>query len=294
MKEQVEFKKMREFGDIISDTFLFIRQNFVPLMKSFLCLAGLFILAGAISSIITQLQLASLNKGMAGIGRISSFDKLGDVALNYIFVIIFMILNYTAMYVSILSYIAVYIEKGNVAPTLAEVWGYFKYYFLRVMGSGVLMSVFLGMAFMFCLIPGVYVFPAFNLFFAIMILENGDFSHSFGRSFKLLSGEWWVTAGTLFIVYIIFYACTLFIQLPSLVMTMAKAFTNDPGNVNRPLIFISSISQYLSQIFMVIPIICSALIYFNLVERKENLGLLNRIGGFGQHKDNEHNDQEQY
>jgi hypothetical protein len=298
MNDKIEFKKIREFGDIIGDTFVFIKQNFKPLMKAFIYLSGIFILAGMISSIITQLQLVSITKNGLGIasqyggtGVIRRFAALG---LNYAVVIIFMILTYTSMYVSVLSYIALYIEKGNQAPTVTEVWGYYKYYFFRMLGSGLLMSIFLGLCFVCCILPGIYVFPAATLFYVIMIMENGDFSHSFSRSFKLLADEWWVTAAAILIIYIILYACTMVVQLPALIVTMASAFTRNPGEINKSYLFITSVSQYLSQVFMIIPIVCSTLIYFNLVERKESSGLLGRINDLGQDTDNHHSEQEHY
>ncbi len=297
MKEKVEFKKIREFGDIIGDTFLFIKQNFGPLMKAFLYLTGVFIIAGMISSIITQLQLVEMTKeniSAAGGYGTGAFRRLGNLALNYIFVILFMVLTYTSMYVTVLSYIALYIEKGKQAPTVVEVWAYYKYYFLRVFGSGLLMSFFLIVSFMCCFLPGIYVFPAASLFYVIMILENGSFSHSFSRSFKLLTDEWWVTAAVLFVIYTIFYACTLVIQLPAIIIMMASAFTHEPGTITKSYAFISSISQYVSQVFMIFPIVCSTLIYFNLVERKESLGLLGRIGGLGEPAEPHHPDQEHY
>ena len=284
MKDKVEFKKMREFGDIIGDTFLFIKQNFIPLLKAFFYLTGVFIIAGMASSIITQLELGSLTRdksGIAGMLMSNSMERLYQLALNYVFVVVFMMLMYTSMYVSILSYIALYIKKGNEAPTVTEVWGYYKYYFFRVLGSGVLMSIFLFLCFMCCILPGIFVFPAVSLFYAIMILENASFSYSFGRSFKLLSGEWWTTAASLLIIYIIFYACTLVVQLPAVIITMASAFSSKPGAISRSYVFITSISSYASLVFMIIPVVCSALLYFDLVERKESLGLLSRIEDLG-------------
>ncbi|RYG21292.1 MAG: hypothetical protein EOO07_03000 [Chitinophagaceae bacterium] len=298
MNNKIEFKKVREFGDIIGDTFLFIKQNFKPLMIAFLYLSGIFIIAGMISSIVTQLQLLSFTKGDISIAReyggLKPLQRISQLGLNYIVVIFFVVLTYTSMYVSVLAYIALYIEKGNQAPTPAEVWGYYKYYFFRMMGSGLLMTFFLGLCFMCCIIPGIYVFPAVSLFYVIMIMENGSFSHSFSRSFKLLKDEWWVTAASLLVIYIIFYACTMIIQLPAIIVMMGSAFARNPGEISASYVFISSIAQYVSQMFMIIPIVCSTLIYFNLVERRESMGLLSRINDLGQDTKPNDLDQEQY
>jgi hypothetical protein len=281
MKDKIEFKKIREFGDIIGDTLLFIKQNFKPLMAAFFSLSGIFILGGILSSIIAQTQLVGLTEGAGTYGG-GPIAKIYSMGFSYVLVIIFLILSYTSMYVSVLSYISLYVEKGNLPPSVAEVWAYFKYYFFRMLGSGLLMSIFLGLCFLCCIIPGIYVFPAVTLFYVVMIIENGNFSHAFERSFKLLKNEWWITAATLLVIYIIFYACSMIVQLPAIIIVMVGAFTHAEQPITKTYAVVSSISQQISYIFMILPIICSTFIYFNLVERKESLGLLNRIDGLGQ------------
>ena len=287
MKEKVEFKKIREFGDIIGDTLLFIKQNFKPLMKCFFALCGLFILGGMLSSIMSQLQMVGLleDARSADIGRVygnSRFSSFSNFGLNYLLVFVFLILNYTAMHITVLSYISIYIQKGNVAPTLAEVWSYFKFYFWRMLGSGIVMTLFAVLCFICCVIPGIYVFPAVSLFYVIMVIENASFSFSFDRSFKLLKNEWWISAATLLVIWIITYACTLVVQVPGMIIAMVSALTHLEQPITKGYAIATSVSSYLAQIFMVIPIIGATFIYFNLVERKESIGLLNRIDGLGQ------------
>lgn len=282
MEGKVEFRKAREFGDLIGDTFLFIRQNFKPLMKVFIYLCGIFIIGGMLSSMLTQLQLVGMVKANGLSTYKDPFRMIYNFGFNYVLMIAFIMLTYTSMYVTILSYISLYIQKGNEAPNVAEVWAYFKYYFLRMLGSSLLMSIFFVLCFICCIIPGIYVFPAMSLFYPIMILENGNFSHSFSRSFKLLKDEWWVTAAVLIVIYIIFYAFSTIVQMPALIITMIGAFTHGERSISTTYAIVTSVSQYVSQVFMIIPIVCTALCYFNLVERKENTGLLGRIGGFGE------------
>ncbi|RZL56169.1 MAG: hypothetical protein EOO93_18725 [Pedobacter sp.] len=186
------------------------------------------------------------------------------------------------MYTTVLSYISLYIRKGNIAPTVAEVWSYYKYYFLRMAGSGFLMTLLLSVGFIFCLIPGVYLMPAFTLFFPIMIMENGSFSYSFSRSFKILKDNWWITLATIIVVMIITMCATMIVQIPSYVVLMISAFTHLEQPITKSYAIIVSLSQYLAMLLMIIPITSGALIYYNLVERLENGGLLNRINNLGQ------------
>jgi hypothetical protein len=287
MKEKIEFKQIREFGDLIGDTMVFIKQNFKPLLKAFFTFCGIFILGSMVSSILTQLQMVDLFEEMRG-GNVegiygnSPFNIFYNFGVNYVLLIIFVVLNYTAMYVTVLSYISIYIQKGNVAPTLPEIWTYFKFYFWRILGSGVLMTMFLGLCFMCCIVPFIYVFPAASLFYVVMIMENANFSHSFERPYKLLKGEWWITAATFLIIWVITYACSLIVQIPAGIVSLATTFTHLEQPLNRSSAIITAVCQHIANVFMIIPIIGATFIYFNLVERKESIGLLSRMEGLGQ------------
>ena len=283
MRSKIEFRKIRDFGEIIGDTFLFIRQNFKPFCKALIYLCGLFILAGIVTTMVTQMQLASMgeNPGTSMYAR-NTFSSIAKFPLQFLLMILFLMLSYNAIYTTTYSYIALYIQKGNTPPTVEEVWEYFKFYFFRILGSSIVVSLFLGVCFICCIIPGIYVFPAVSIFFPIMVMENGSFGYSFERSFKLLKEEWWITAAVILIIWIITYACTTIISLPGVIIALISAFTHAEQPITKTYAVVTSISQYLAQIFYTIPLIASTLIYYNLVERKESSGLMDRIDSLGQ------------
>ncbi|MDR6785882.1 hypothetical protein ABIE26_004649 [Pedobacter africanus] len=283
MSEKIEFKKLREFGEVISDTVLFIKQNFKALLKVFVYFCGFFIVAGIIASVIQQLGLQGMAKDT---GNPFKFARPSEIfTLSYFMVIVFTLFTYTAINVSILSFIVLYIEKQRTAPSPEEVWGYFKYYFVRVFFSGLFVSIFVMVAFLFCILPGVYIFPAMSLFSAVMVMENGSFSYSFSRSFKLLKDQWWVTAGTIFVIWMIAYASMSFASLPAVFLTMAGTFMPISSEWSKVMIVIGTIVQHLCYVFMMIPVIGCTLCYFNLAERQESTGLMDRINQLGQEKD---------
>ena len=279
MSDKLEFRKLREFGEIINDTFVFIRENFRPLLKVFIYLCGFFLLAGIAASVMQELNLQEMgvkSKSIFGFGKTADM-----LSWQYLLLIIFSMGIYTAVTVSTLSFIALYIQKGKVAPTPEEVWAYFRYYFFRVFFSSIFVGVFTVFCFVLCLLPGIYVFPAMSMFFSIMILENSDFAYSFSRSFKLLKDQWWATAGAVLIIWVISYACMSFASVPAVVLMMAGTFIPALGEWNVVMIVIGSILQYVSYVFMMIPIIGVTLCYFNLAERQESAGLIDRIGQLG-------------
>jgi hypothetical protein len=128
MKQNIELSKHREFGDIISDTLKFIKQNFMPLLKAYFVICSLFLIA--------DILLTSLAK--SDTAQYYPSDTLSAVKFSNIF---FSLISYTAINVTILSYLAVYKEKGNEAPTATEVWGYFKYYYFRAFFMQLLLMI---------------------------------------------------------------------------------------------------------------------------------------------------------
>lgn len=54
MPAKIELLKTRDFGEVITDTFVFIRENFKPLIKCFVIFCGFFVVASAVFSAIQQ------------------------------------------------------------------------------------------------------------------------------------------------------------------------------------------------------------------------------------------------
>jgi len=281
MTGKIEFKKRRDFGQVINDTFTFIRQNFKPLIKTYFTFCGLFVLASMLSMLIYQYKMVNIINTI-GNGRSTRGLGLSNMyGIEYFLSVIFSLATYASMSVAILSYIAIYVQKGNQTPTAEEVWGYFKYYFFRLFGSSILLILMLIVGFICCLLPGFYLFPFVAMMFPIMVIENGTLGYSFSRSFKIIKDNFWITFGTLIVVWIIVYACMSMVVLPTTLFNMIGMFTSKNPKMSLTLSMITTVLQSLCQVFTIIPIITISLFYFSLVEQKENTGLMERIAQFG-------------
>ena len=280
MLSPLEFKKRRDFGQVINDTFTFMRQNFKPLIKIYFLFCGLFVLASMTAMLLQQYKMVSV---VNSIGRTyASGNGLSSVyGIEYFLSIFLTIISYTSMTVAIHSYIAIYVQKGNVVPTTDEVWGYFKYYFFRVFWSSIVLSLLLGVGMLFCLVPFFWLFPYVCMVYPIMIIENGKLSYAFNRSFALVKDNFWVTFGTIVIVWIIVYACMSMVILPTSIFNMVGMFSHKSPQMSLTLSMITTVLQSLCQVFFIVPIITITLSYFSLVEQKESLGLMERITQFG-------------
>lgn len=286
MPPKIELQKIRDFGEIISDTLLFARQNFKPLITSFFIFCGFFIAGGAIFSILQQIKTVNaINTGFSGrsnlFGPTNPFSFLG---IEYVLSILFFVMGYVAMQVTIYSFICLYKEKGNIPPTPAEVWGYFKYYYVRIFLSGIVIALLLMVASVLCLIPGIYLYPIMALVFPIMIFENTSFGYAFNRSFRLIKENWWLTFGAIVVMIIIVYFVSMIVILPASIfnaVSMFSHFGREGVKMSATAAIITALLGALCQVFYILHSITVSLCYFNLTERVDNTGLIARIGQLG-------------
>ena len=281
----IEFKQTRDFGQLINDTFTFVRQNFKPLLKTYFIFCGIFVLASMLAMLMQQYKLVNVFNTDAGAvaGRKSGIFGFGNTfGTAYFISLLFSLAGAISTVTAIISYIAIYIRKGNVAPTIDEVWAYFKYYFLRIFLSSIPLTLLVIVGFVLCLVPGFYLFPFMAMFYPIMIIENGEFGYSFSRSFKVIKDNFWLTLGTLIVIYIIIYACMSAVVLPTTLFSMIGLFSKSSPHMSMALTMVTTVLQSLCQVFTIIPLITVTLCYFSLVEQKENTGLMERISNFGE------------
>lgn len=62
---------------------------------------------------------------------------------------------------------------------------------------------------------------------------------------------------------------------------MIGMFGSKTPSMSVTLTMVTTVLQSLCQVFTILPVITVALVYFSLVEQKENQGLLERISNFG-------------
>lgn len=298
MDSKIELAKPRDFGETITDTFGFIKQNFKPLLKYFFIFCGFFLFATFALTVLTEVKALSFMSS----APVDSFDESGAFSRvfsflgGYLLLIIFIILNYVAINVMVLCFMTLYKQKQNAVPTTEEMWGYFKYYYLRVLGSSILLYILMIIGFMFCLVPGIYLSPIFALVPAIMVMENGSFGYSFNQSFKLIKDNWWVTFGIIVVIYIILYVLNLFISIPSFILGIGNVFLHmrDTKAISLPIAIMVSLLQTVEYAFQILIMVAVGLCYFSLSESKEGTGLMERINQFGAGESHTDTTQEEY
>lgn len=282
MQPKIELAKTRDFGEIINDTFTFISQNWKPLLKSYAIICGFFIVANLVVALLQQQKLVgameTTNAYSVGYNYGRRFASM--FGLSYFLNLVFSLLTLTAITLLPLSFMALYKEKGNIAPNTEEVWGYFKHYFFRFLGSYIVVAIVLFIGFVLCLVPGLYLLPILSLILPIIVFENSGLGEGWSKAFQLIKENWWQTFGALIVITIITYAAMMIFVIPTTLLTVGTMFLSK----SRPSasgLMLTTIVSALCYVFYMLPSITAALCYFNLNEQKEGTGLMGRINNFG-------------
>ncbi len=309
----IEFHRKRDFSRKLNATFEFIKQNFKPLGKSILFIAGPPILIASLimGSIVTE--LGSFNPNPSA--QIEGIESRFSSPLFWLEIAV-MVMFYTVASVmsiaTVNNYLLLYGEKRSNAIEVSEVWDrvratfwmYFRSMILFIVllvaayvalaiPVGVLAMVspfliFFGMIFFFCGI--IYLGISASLTFIIRACENNSFFDALVRSFKLVKDKWWSTFGLIMILYLVVFAATMLFMVPWQVISGVSMFHSLSANtLEEPsfswqlLTTIMFSLQYLIQMVLsALPNIGVAFQYFNLVELKEAKGLMTQIQTLGQ------------
>jgi hypothetical protein len=292
-EQKVELRKIRDFSDNLNDTILFIRQNFKPLLTSFLSTAGIFMLISAILNGLYQSQFGVIFQQIFSRSTPRQISPGEMFNANYFLVLIFAWLNYVAMHVAVISYIKVYEIKNGETPAIAEVWDVFKRYFLKVFFYSIPIALLIGLGLILCIIPGIYLWTVFVPFSIILIIEDESFGGAYDRCFKLIKNNFWISLGIYFLTYLIaFFSSSIISVVIGGVAGLISYFTTK--NINATVGIVTSILDIFGLIFYIVFYLSVCLHYFNLVEKYDGTGMMRKLDSIGGNDQNFDNTQEQY
>jgi hypothetical protein len=280
MKQNFELRKLRDFGQVFNDTFVFFKDNLKPLMRSLFVICGILMLISAVSSASTFLNMSSVFNFTPGadtydMERHTMSYMLGAFISASVVLITISCINLVTM-----CYMSVYLQNKSERPTTVQVWGYFKYYFWRVLGANILLGILTGIGAVFCFLPGIYLGVVFSLVTPIIVIENASFGYAFNKSFSLIRDNWWFVFGVFIVMYLIVSIANGIAGAPlSMAPLLGKMVSN--STVTTPVIIFFSVLRSLLLVTYSLLTISVTLCYFDLSEKKEGTGLLGRIEDFG-------------
>lgn len=287
----INFKRQRDLGEIISDTFRFLRENYKLLFKLIFKIAGPIFLV-----LVLALSYYSYIGG-ENLGNPFMTDAIGEnqglFFLSFFILMVTLMAFYVFLYGVVLNFIRSYIEnKGQVSEK--EIYSGMREDFGGLLGLLVLVAIITFFGFLLCVLPGIYLWAPLSLSPALLVFGRHSISDALTESFSLIRDNWWITFFTLLVMAILVYVITLIFQMPLYIYYFFKALTMvEEGSIGDPsdlfdwvyVVFnvISSLAQYLLSTIL---IIATAFIYYNLDEKKNFTGSYETISNLGsQEKD---------
>ena len=287
MKKLIEFKKQRELGDVLTDTFGFIRAEFKPFITAVFQISGLYLFLFLIATVF----YISSTKNMFNFEIGQNTTRLNDLPLMFgslLILIIFGLLAYTFANSAVLHYIKSYVNNDGQV-NIEQVKQNVKSSFWGFLGLSILKWITLMVAILFCVLPILYFMVPMFLVFCIYVFEQKDATGAYSDSFALIRGEFWMTLATIIVIGIIVMIASYAFGMPAAIYSIVKMgiFSGeiDPANmqdfVDPVYIFLNVISYLFKFLLNLILTVSSAFVYFNLNEKLNFTGTFERIQSIG-------------
>lgn len=281
----INFRQERDLGQIINDTFRFLRYECRPLFRAIavICLPMALLAGFLLGGSLGAMQQAAIDPFGSG----SPFDGLNALSLIAAYLLLF-----GAMFVmTAMTYEHLRASEQGEASMLStgdlfrRALGQFWSYFGLALLTGLISMV--GMVAL--IFPGIWIFVALSLGFMAHAVERTGATGSLSRSYNLVSGNWWSTFGLLIVVYLIITVISYALLLPFTIISSAVLVgtISEPGT-GTPLwygTFMGVMTSFQMGVAMfTYPVFASALAlkYFSLVEKKEGVGLQRKLAEFDQ------------
>lgn len=281
--EIIQFKKQRDVGEMISDTFKFLKEEGKPffttiikisLVPIILAIASTFYFFLNMSDFFSVIFLLDNTENYQGqsINFGMFFMSLGVLLIFYL--IAYVMINASAMY-----YVKSYTDnQGKIDyeyiknMTMHKFWSFTALYIV----SGII--VFIGT--LFCFFPGIYLGIVLSLSSCILVFFEKGAMDSIGDAFHFIKGHWWNTFGILIVTGLIVWLISFITQLPAITYQLSQmGFSSFDASNPMEMMNLYKDPIYLMLIFIsegfkffLIPItlIVTVFIFFDINEQEKN------------------------
>lgn len=291
-KNYINFKKERDLGSIITDTFKFIKEEYRTLFRLYIKHVGWLLLLVIAASTYYQYQSLKISTNVLTETGPAAFltEMIADTGVAILLLSMASIAYSALSLVVITSIIKSYVQN-NGEINEDEVNQFVKQFFGRTLGSLVVVGLLVFIGFLLFVLPGIYLIVPLALIFPILVFQEKTFAEAFSESFKLIKNNWWISFSTLLVVSILISLIGGLFQLPIVVMTAMETFVSIQDGTGTPgtetlsgnwlyMLFyiLAALAQYLLGI---VTLISLTLVYFNLNEFHNKTGTLEDIDRIG-------------
>ncbi len=274
IEKEVQFRKKRELGEIISSSFDFIKQEYKPVASLIVTYVLPFLVLYAIAQVYVQVKVV-------GSFDFSDPDLFADpdvMMANFVpfYKNIFLFSLFGIFVQSLLlgtyySYIEIYVKKGKGNFDISEIKPYLFSNSLLALGAGFAIFIISMIGLSLCFLPGIYFANSLSVTAMIVIFERKGLGSALSRSWRLVNHQWWNTLLLNIVGIALVWAIGFIISIPTLLIGTPDLPLNGNGtgldyylDFHWILVGISSIA---SSLLMIVPFTFLAMQYFNLDER---------------------------
>jgi hypothetical protein len=257
IKSKIVFNKERSISGIINDTFDFLKQNFKDLfIKTWKIVLPYFLIL-ILGSVYYSY---SFNRVRINAGSILNME--GDISyfISYFMHVFILIVFISIVQLVVLNYIKDYIN-GEISSS-QELKAKVYQRFFSLIGLNVLIYLLVLVGGVFLIIPGIYLFVVLVVAPFIFVFQNVNVKESISKSFDLVKGRWWSVFSSLFILFLVFLAFSLFFNVFIYLNRVIESFTyekNVVGAVN------SVFDTPINLLLYIISLALYSIIYYILV-----------------------------
>lgn len=293
---EADFRQERDFGQKISATFEFIRAHFRPLGRVMLTLVVPAALLRSIVEVLGASRLTGVaqeamqtSSGVWGMQRQMYGAYLSQplywfsISLNTAF--------FTLLVLTVYGYLRCCLERPAALPSLpaaeitpTQVWAVIKQQFISTFFSIWAVAIMTAVAMLVLFIPGIYLSVVLSLFFVIKVMEGTSFSSTLSRCSFLIKGKWWSTFGLLMVMVMLLYMLLVALSLVSVALSGGLQGLLHIATRESPILIvaITALNSLIQLLVYPVMLLVLAFQYFNLVERRDGLGMSKLVAQIGQ------------
>ncbi len=285
---KIEFYKMRDFGQKLNATIEFIRINFGKFFLSLLLIAGpaSLLMGLAMKDLMSRIFNISMNQPQDPDAIMSVFG------VNYFLMIAVSIFLGVMLSLTCYSYMDLYRNKEQTDFGVTDVFRNAIARFGAAFVLLILIAITVIISTFFFILPAIYFAVVLSLALPILFFEKVGPIEAYKRSFRLIKEKWWSTFGLIFVSGIIAYVAAMIFSVPFYGVYMFEIFSlassmdqPDPSSFANMFsswymaasMVIMMIGSYLSYAIIIVAI---SFQYFNLAERANAYGLIDKIQDF--------------
>lgn len=283
--QYINFRKQRDLGDLITDTFKFLRENYKLLFKLIFRIAGpAFLLLAILLGYYSFMMGESIMNPLT-----IDFDNYNRwFFLTLMLLVVSMVVFFALLYSVVLLFIRSYVDHKGVVNELDITQGV-KDNFTSMSGLFLITGTLLVFGLTLFVLPGIYLWVPFTIAPAVMILDKRSIGGTLNEAFRLISNNWWMTFFSLVLIFLLTQIISMVFQMPMFIYYFIKALSMsqessiaDPSSLfDWVYVLLNVVSSLIQYMLWVIIIVASGFIYYNLHEKKYATGSMEEIENLG-------------